>query len=77
MTAQDLDPSSIDEVVDAAISEFSTALLRNYPGQAARKLEGMEPQAAAAVLAAQTLQVRLPVWLKISPAAASLMLVFF
>lgn len=68
---------SLNQAVEATASELSTAFLRQYPWQAARKLELMAPELAAAILAAQKPQIRLPVWLVLTASATSLMLPYF
>jgi len=68
---------SLKSGAEAAASELNTALLRKHPGPSARMLEALAPEIAAAILVAQSPQVRLPVWGMISPSAASLLLPYF
>jgi len=63
--------------IDAIAADLSKSFLQKYPWHAARKIEVMAPEIAAPILAVQTREVRMHVWLLISPAAASLVLPCF
>jgi len=52
------------------VDALNRAFLLNYPQDAARKIELMLPQEAAALMAAQPTYVLLPVWRKLSPGLA-------
>jgi magnesium transporter len=62
---------------DQTAAALSTYYLRNFPRQAARRLELMAPADGAVILSRQPNEIRLPIWLRITSAAASLMLPYF
>lgn len=54
-----------------AAEAVSQAFLRNYPKDAARKLESMDPADAADLLARHSSAVRLRVWIQLTPTSAA------
>lgn len=66
-----------NSVVDQAAAKLSTSYLRNHSRHAARRLESMPPANTAVILAQRTREIRLPIWLQLTPACRSLVLPFF
>ena len=67
-------PSPAAEQTAAALG---ASYLRNFPTAAARRLESMTPADAAAILSRQPREIGLPVWLRLTASAGSLMLPYF
>ena len=66
-----------DLAAEHAATALSTSFLRNHPRHAARRLETMSPADTAAILAQRTREIRLPLWLQLTPANRSLVLPYF
>jgi len=72
MTEESLLPSGPDVATEA----LTQAFLRNYPRDAARKLETLAPEDAAQILTEHSTVLRQHVWVYITPSAASQILPF-